>query len=155
MKFKMSHSKCSVTVAATSIVFLCFALLSWGEENITNAVHVVMKVAFMAKAVSNELVTISQSESISSDIRQMASDALQNYDHSGTNTYDELESFVMNWTMTNEPAMNSNTIFVMRKSLEFGISALGQLECYASDTNTPPYLRSVAGQMVTNLTQNP
>jgi len=137
------------------LALLGFAVLSQGEENITNAVQMVMKVAFMGKAVSNELVRISQDQGLSSDIRQLASDALLNHDSSGTNTYEEIVSFVTSWTMTNEPAMTSNTITVMKASLELGVSAFGQLQAYASDTNTPLYLRDIAGRMVTNLTQNP
>lgn len=155
MKHDKRLFKFSVATAAALVALLCFATLTRAEENITNSVHMVMKVAFMGKAVSNELVRISQDEGLSSDIRQLASDALQNHDRSGTNSYDEIESFVTNWTMTNEPAMTSNTISVMKGSLELGISALGQLEDYASDTNTPPYLRDVAGRMATKLTRSP
>ncbi len=145
----------NILSGAAFVALLLFTVTTWGEENITNAVHMVMKVAFMGKAVSNELVRISQDDGISGDIRQLAADTLQNHDSSGTNTYEEIESFVTNWTMTNSPAMTSNTIAVMKESLELGISALGQLGCYASDTNTPPYLRNIAGRMVTNLTQHP
>jgi len=155
MSIRKQLSKCSIVTGTAFVIIMGFAVLTRGEENITNSVQMVIKVAFMGKAVSNELVRISQDEGISSNIRQLASDALQNHDTSGTNTYEEIESFVTNWTMTNEPAMTSNTIAVMKDSLELGISAFGQLADYASDTNTPLYLRSIAGQMVTNLTQNP
>ena len=155
MNLRKQSFKRSILASATCLVLLGCVVLTRGEENITNVVQMVMKVAFMGKAVSNELIRISQDDGISSDIRQLASDALQNHDRAGTNTYEEIESFVTNWTMTNEPAMTSNTIAVMKESLELGISALGQLEDYASDTNTPEYLQDLAGRMVTNLTQNP
>lgn len=124
------------------------------DGDVTNAVHTVIKVAFMGKAVSNELVRISQDGTIGADIRQLAANVLENHDHSGTNSYDEIAAFVTNWTMTAEPPMTTNTISVMRKSLELGVSAFNQLQGYVSDTNTPPYLREVAGQMVTNIIQN-
>jgi hypothetical protein len=122
--------------------------------NVTNAVHTVIKVAYMGKAVSNELVRISQDGTITTDIRQFAVNVLANHDHSGTNSYDEIAAFVTNWTMTAEPPMTTNTIAVMGKSLELGKSAFNRLQGYASDTNTPPYLREMAGRMVTNIIQN-
>lgn len=132
-------------------LFLLNASPAYGD--VTNAVHTVTKVAFMGKAVSNELVRISQDGTIGTDIRQLAVSVLENHDHSGTNSYDEIATFVTNWTMTAEPPMTTNTIVVMKTSLELGISAFNQLQGYASDTNTPPYLREVAGRMVTNIIQ--
>ena len=145
-----------VVPAVGLLTFFAFCgLVALGQENITNTVHVLMKSAFMGHAVSNELVRISQDAGVPLDIRQLATGVLQNHDASGTNTFEQIDGFIGDWTMTNEPSMTSNTIAVMEESLELGISALVQLQTYASDTNTPAHLRAVAGQMVTNLTENP
>lgn len=58
----------NILSGAAFVALLLFTVTTWGEENITNAVHMVMKVAFMGKAVSNELVRISQDDGISGDI---------------------------------------------------------------------------------------
>jgi len=121
------------------------------EGDITNAVHTVIKAAFMGKAASNELVRISHDGAIDAKIRQFAENTIQNHDRAGTNSYNEISAFLTNWTMTTEPPMTTNTIVVMKKSLELGVSAWGQLQYYVADTNTPPYLKDVAERMLTNI----
>jgi len=120
-------------------------------DTVTNAVHTVIKAAFMGKAASNELVRISQDGGIDAAVRQSAADAIQNHDRAGTNTYTEISAFLTNWTIAAEPPMTADTIAVMKKSLELGVSALGQLQSHVSDTNTPPHLKAVAERMLTNI----
>ena len=146
------HRKAFTHYAAVGIMCIAF----WGsvfsaKGDITNAVHTVIKAAFMGKAASNELARISQDGAIDAKVRQFAENAIQNHDRAGTNSYNEISAFLTNWTITNEPPMTTNTIVIMKKSLELGVSALGQLQHYVSDTNTPPHLKDVAGRMLTNI----
>ena len=147
------HRKVFTRYAVVGImsITLFWSVFSARGDNITNVVHTVIKSAFMGKAASNELVRISQDNTIDVTIRQSAENAIQNHDHAGTNSYVEISAFLTNWTITAEPPMTTDTIAVMKKSMELGVSALGQLQSYVSDTNTPLYLKEVAERMLTNI----
>lgn len=130
-------------------VALCDVAL--GQSDITNQVRTVIKVAFMGRAVSNELVNISTNESVAADLRQYAANALTNYNAAGTNAYETLESFITGWTITNEPAISSNLITTMSQILEYGASAKAQLSAFVASTNTPAHLQQTAAKMLQNL----
>ena len=136
------------------IMFLSIGVLfhsaAVGQENVTNELTVLMKVSSIGPAASNKLVQISKNKAVSSDLRQLASKSLKEHDGSGTNSYKEIESFAMNWTLTNEPSISFDTIIVLKEAVELGVSAMTHLISYASDTNVPPALRNVAGVMVKN-----
>ena len=143
-------------LAVTSILAGFFFLLAalcdaFGQSDITNEVQVLSKIAYMGKAVSNELVNISTNDNIAADLRQYAGEVLANHDTAGTNTYETLESFITGWSITNEPPVSSNLITTMKQTLEYGISGKVQLEDYAANTNIPPYLRQIAEKILHNL----
>jgi hypothetical protein len=121
------------------------------QGDITNEVQVLSKVAYMGKAVSNELVNLSTNENIAADLHQYAGNVLANHDTAGTNTYDTLESFITGWSITNEPPVTSNLITIMKQTLEYGISGKVQLEAYAANTNLPTHLRQIADKMLHSL----
>jgi hypothetical protein len=121
------------------------------QSDITNEVQFLSKVAYMGKAVSNELVNISTNENIAADLRQYAGNVLANHDTAGTNAYDTLESFITGWSITNEPPVSSNLITTMKQTLEYGISGTVQLEAFAANTNMPTHLRQIADKMLRNL----
>lgn len=121
------------------------------QSDITNEVQVLTKVAYMGKAVSNELVNISTNENIAIDLRQYAGNVLTNHNTAGTNAYNTLESFITGWSITNEPPVSSNLITTMKQTLEYGISGKVQLEVYAANTNMPTHLRQIAKKMLHNL----
>lgn len=121
------------------------------QSDITNEVQVLSKVAYMGKAVSNELVNISTNENIATDLRQYAGNVLANHDTAGTNAYDTLESFITGWSITNEPPVSSNLLTTMKQTLEYGISGKVQLEAYAANTNLPTHLRQIADKMLHSL----
>lgn len=118
---------------------------------------VVKKVQFLVTAsygkigVSNELVRVSTDITFAVPIRQFASEALQTYDKSATNTYEEIVAFFKAWTFAEEPPMTTNTILVMKRSLEIGSSAFVQLQSLQSDTNIPALYRQYIGEAVTNI----
>jgi len=142
----------AVTPVLAGLVLLHLALSdASGQTDITNEVQVLSKVAFMGKAVSNELVNISTNENVSSDLRQYAANVLANHDTAGTNAYDTLESFITGWSITNEPPVSSNLITTMKQTLEYGISGKAQLGTYAANTNIPTHLRQIAEKMLHNL----
>lgn len=148
----MNRTPLGATSILAGLFFLLAALCdASAQSDITNEVQVLSKMAYMGKAVSNELVNISTNENIAADLRQYAGDVLSNHDTAGTNTYYTLESFITGWSITNEPPVSSNLITTMKQTLEYGISGKVQLEAYASNTNLPPHLRQIAEKMLQNL----
>mgnify|MGYP001481687229 CR=1 FL=1 len=141
----------AISILAGLFFMLAALCDAFAQSDITNEVQVLSKMAYMGKAVSNELVNISTNENIAADLREYAGDVLSNHDTAGTNAYDTLESFITGWSITNEPPVSSNLITTMKQTLEYGISGKVQLEAYASNTNMPPYLRQIAEKMLQNL----
>lgn len=139
------------------LIILSIALVSafagdvLAQSDVTNQAQVLWRIAFMGKAVSNELVNISTNQSHAADLRQYATSVLTNHDTAGTNSYAELESFIANWSITSEPTVSSNLISIMKQALEYGVSGFVQLEAYAANTNIPPDLRQVAERMIEKL----
>ena len=123
----------------------------------TNVNHKVQMLMFASRGkigVSNELVRISNDNAIPLPIRQSATQALQTYDSSATNSYHEIESFLLTLPFTGEPPMTTDTIVVMKRSLEIGSSAIVQLQIMSSDTNLPVFYREKMNQFVANMLQN-
>lgn len=142
----------TVTSILAGLVLMGVALCDVSAQgDITNEVQVLSKVAYMGKAVSNELVNISTNGNIAADLRQYAGNVLTNHDTAGTNAYTTLESFITGWSITNEPPVSSNLITTMKQTLEYGISGKVQLEAYAANTNMPTHLRQIADKMLHNL----
>lgn len=142
----------TATFILAGLVLMGVALCDVSAQgDITNEVQVLSKVAYMGKAVSNELVIISTNGNIAADLRQYAGNVLTNHDAAGTNAYATLESFITGWSITNEPPVSSNLIATMKQTLEYGISGKVQLEAFAANTNLPTHLRQIADKMLHNL----
>lgn len=142
----------TATFILAGLVLMGVALCDVSAQgDITNEVQVLSKVAYMGKAVSNELVIISTNGNIAADLRQYAGNVLTNHDDAGTNAYATLESFITGWSITNEPPVSSNLIATMKQTLEYGISGKVQLEAFAANTNLPTHLRQIADKMLHNL----
>jgi len=123
----------------------------------TNVGHKVQILMFASRGkigISNELVRVANDNAISLPIRQAATEALQTYDSSATNSFSEIETFIRTLPFTGEPPMTTGTIAVMKRSLEIGSSATVQLHAVLSDTNIPSFYREKLNQVVTNMLQN-
>ena len=120
---------------------------------VVNKVQMLMKVSYAKVVFSNELVHASANTTLSPPVRQFALDALQTYDKSATNTYQEIEMYIATWPFLpdTEPAMTTDTILTLKRGIELGSSAFVQLQSVLSDTNIPALYREKMGQLASNL----
>ena len=118
---------------------------------IVHRVQILTFASFGKVSISNELVRVSTNATFSLPIRQFAAETLRTYDNSATNSYQEIESFIMALPFTEEPPMTTNTIVILKRSLEIGSSAFTQLHSYQSDTNIPILYREYIGMTITNI----
>jgi len=119
---------------------------------VVNKAQMLIKTSHTKIVFSNELVRVSTDITIAPPVRQFALEALQTYDSSATNTYQEIEVFVQTWPFTTEePPMTTDTIVVMKRGLEVGSSAYVHLQGFLSDTNIPALVRGDFGRLATNL----
>jgi len=119
---------------------------------VVNKAQMLIKTSYTKIAFSNELMRVSTNTTFALPIRQFALDALQTYDSSATNTYQEIEAFVQTWPFsTEEPPMTMDTITVMKRGLEIGSSAYVHLQGFLSDTNIPALVRGDFARLTTNL----
>ena len=121
---------------------------------VTHKVQVLMFASRGKTGISNELVRVSNDNTISLPVRQSATEALQTYDRSATNSYQEIETFIQTLPFAGEPPMTTDTIAVMKRSLEIGSSATVQLQAVLTDTNIPAFYREKLSQAVTNILHN-
>jgi len=103
-------------------------------------------------AMSNELVRTSTNSTIAVPIRQFATEALQTYDNSATNTYGEIVAFINTWPFRDgtPPPMTTNTIVVMKRGLEIGSSGFIHMQSFLNDTNIPAWYREETGKSFSN-----
>ena len=120
---------------------------------VTQKSQTLMVASFGMLAISNELVRVTSDDTIDLQTRQFAQEALLTHDRSSTNTYDEVLLFFTAWPFTNgtPPPMTTNTIQVMKRSLEIGASANVLLYNFLCDTNVPSWYREQTGILFTNL----
>jgi len=123
--------------------------------NAANKAQLLIRVSAAKIAFSNELVRVSADTTLALPIRQSATDALQTYDKSATNTFQEIETYVATWPFTvQEPPMTTDTILVLKRGLEIGDSGLVHLKSFLCDTNLPSFYREKLSQVVTNMFHN-
>ena len=162
--------KSVATLAVYAVMSSCFGLTPNTSTNVaqealdfmnspqgTNVIHKAQMLMFASRGkigISNELVRISNDGTISLPVRQSATQALQMYDSSATNSYQEIETFLLTLPFTGEPPMTTDTIAVMKRSLEIGSSAVVQLQAMSSDTNLPAFYREKMNHFVTNMLQS-
>ena len=121
--------------------------------NVTHKAQMLVRMSYATLVFSNELTHISTNSTIALPIRQLALEALQAYDNSATNSYQEIETFMTAWPFRDEtpPPMTTNTILLMKRSLEISASASVHLQTFLSDTNVPSWYRNQTGQLYSNL----
>jgi hypothetical protein len=124
-----------------------------GTETV-NKVRILSRACLGKVGVSNELVRVSTNTTYSLLIRQFAAEALATYDRSATNSYQEIEAFILTFPFMEEPPMTTNTISVMKRSLEIGSSAFSQFYNIQSDTNLPVLYRKSIGNTISNILFN-
>jgi len=118
---------------------------------VVNKAQILLGASTAKFAFSNELVRISNNSAIALPVRQSATDALQTYDKSATNTYQEIEAFVKAWPFIEEdPPMTTDTVVVYKRTLEIGSSAFFQLQGFLSDTNIPSFYRETVDKSFSN-----
>ena len=120
---------------------------------VVHRVQILTAASFGMIGVSNELVRVSNDNTLSTPIRQSASAALVAYDSSATNSYQEIEAFLTAWPFREKktPPMTTDTIAVMKRTLEIGSSAFAQLRNYQSDTNLPALYREDIGKAISEI----
>ena len=134
------------------LVLTLLALVSTRAGDLANddpkdVFQTLCKLTAMRQAVSSELRRISSDTTITPDLRQLASDAIDHHDRSATNSYEELRLFIATWTITDAPPITPDTISLMKRSLEYGESASRQLHDYSVNTNIPQAFRDTAAKM--------
>ena len=122
---------------------------------VTKKSQMLMGASLGVFTISNELVKISVDTTLALPVRQFAQEALLTYDHSATNSYEEIVGFFTTWPFKDEtpPPMTTNTIQVMKRSLEIGSSANVHLYNFLCDTNIPSWYREQTGILYTNILQ--
>ena len=120
----------------------------------TNREQTLSRMAYMGKAVSNELVRISSDATCSLAVRQAAQAALGK-SRPGTNDIVCMAAFLDNWTMTNAPVVDLALIGEMDGILGYGVSAASIMAADAVDTNFPAWYRSFMNQMLTGFGSSP
>lgn len=140
----------------TTLVTLCCALEMTATAEPADAgkqdvLQTLAKVAFMGQAVSNELTRISSAETIPTELRRLASNAVRHHDNAATNSYEQLNAFITTWTITNEPPVSSSTILLMKRTLEYSKSAVVQLDALTQNTNYPAPYRDAAARILSTV----
>jgi hypothetical protein len=133
---------------------LAFTAASVQAQDWTNRVQTLVRMAYMGKAVSNELARIAGDPARPAEVRQAAQAALQE-SRPGTNDLASLESFLSGWTMTNAPLVDLALIAQMDAILDYGASAVSIMEADAADTNSPAWYGAVLGHMLENMNTAP
>jgi len=148
----LAHTGFAQNIPPTNALQESFAFLHSPQGTGTvNKVRILSRACLGKVGVSNELARVSTNVTHSLPIRQFAAEALQTYDRSATNSYQEIEAFVLTFPFTEEPPMTTNTILVMKRSLEIGSSAFTQLYNVQSDTNIPSLYRESIGNTISNI----
>lgn len=117
--------------------------------------QMLVRTSYAKQAFSNELARISGDTSLASAIRLSATEALQTYDTSATNSYQEIEAFVEAWPFRDEASAAAPvtlvTVGVMKRSLEIGSSATVHLQAFLCDTNIPAFYRTQVELLYSNM----
>jgi len=161
--------KSVMTLIASAAMFanMCFAQTpptNPGQETVdfmntplgtgvVQKVQILMAASFGMLGISNELVRVSDDNTIDLPTRQFAQNALLTYDRSATNTYEEVVAFLSTWPFGEEtpPPMTVDTIIVMKRGLEIGSSGFVLLHNTLSNTNYPVFYREQMSQLFTNV----
>ena len=130
------------------IVAMAITNAANAADNDSDIFQTLAKVVSMGHGAAAELAIIATNQLNSADIRTAAEVALRQHDTSATNSYDELSTFIRNWTITNEPPVNASTIALMKRCVELGHSAMKQLDSFSTDTNRPIAFRDAASQFI-------
>ena len=120
----------------------------------TSRVQTLSRMAFMGKAVSNELVRISSDATCSLAVRQAAQAALEK-SRPETNDIACMTTFLDSWTVTNAPVVDLALIGEMDGILDYGVSAASIMAADAVDTNSPAWYRAFMNQMLVGLDSSP
>ena len=120
----------------------------------TSRVQTLSRMAFLGKAVSNELVRISSDATCSLAVRQAAQAALEK-SRPGTNDIACVTTFLDSWTMPNAPVVDLALIGEMDGIMDFGASAVSIMAADAVDTNSPAWYRAFMNQMLVGLDSSP
>ena len=73
----------------------------------------------------------------------------------GTNSLESISAFLAGWSVTNEPAIDLDTIGVMDGVLDYGASAKAIMEADAADEGMPSWYRTLMGHLLQSLAASP